>query len=209
MARARRTDRPSAPAAPLSETVSAALLGEATRALARGGPWSVLDLGPASPATLRFFGELRCRLGVADAVAELAGLAATLPAGSPELPARLDPLLPPAAGRPWQVVLLWDLLDYLPTGMLERLGDALAPHLAPAALLHGFVGTAATPVPDPPAVYEIESAEQLRRHHAGGERAPARHTPWHIQRHLAGVAIERSRLHRDGRQEHLLRWPER
>jgi len=193
--------------APTREAVRAALLGEATGALARGGPWSVLDLGPASPATLQFFGGFRCRLGFADALAELAALAARLPAGSPDLQRRLEPLLPSAAGRPWQVVLLWDLLDYLPTGWLERLGEVLGPLLAPAAVLHGFVATAAAPVPDPPAVYEVESAEQVRRQHAGGECVPARHTPWHIQRHFGGVAIERSMLHRDGRQEHLLRWP--
>lgn len=207
MARAPRHD-PGAPvSAPEPEILGSGLLAEATAPLARGEPCSVLDLGPARPGNLAFFNGFRCRLGVADALGELAGMAASLAPGDPEVAARLQAILPPIPPRPWQLVLLWDVLDYLPTAMLERLGEALAPAMAPGALLHGFVSTGSAPLPDPPAVYDIESVERLRRHHQGGERAPARHTPWHIQRHLAGVAIERSRLHRDGRQEHLLRWP--
>lgn len=201
MARAFRPETPEPSPAAAGETLASGLLEEAMAPLRRGEPCAVLDLGPARPATLAFFGGFPCRLGVADALAALAAADGDREA----IAERLSGLLPESP-RPWQLVLLWDALDYLEPAGLEALADALGPRLARGALLHAFVSTASAPVPDPPAVYEIRSESELRRRHQGGQRAPSRHTPWHIQRHLGGVSIERSRLHRDGRQEHLLRW---
>ena len=184
------------------------LLTEALAALGPG-PWSVLDMGRAQPTTLGFFRHYRCRVGVADALEELAELGRSGTTDPTLLWYELRDLIPVDSERPWDLVLLWDVLDYLPGPLLEAVTLHLQPGLSAGARLHGFVATSATPVPALPPAYEVLTRERLRRRIVddGQEGVPPqRHTPWHLQRYMPGVALERSRQRRDGRQEHLMRY---
>jgi len=119
-----------------------------------------------------------------------------------EYAAAFTALLPPGGG--WQLVLLWDLLDYLPGNALAGLGDALRPALGPKARLHGFVTSQNTQVPAQPAVYELRAGDRVVRHVRGeATRQATRFTPWDLKQRLSGFDIDASRQRRDGRQEHL------
>lgn len=181
------------------------LLTEALGALGPG-PWSVLDMGRAQPTTLSFFRHYRCRVGVADALEGLAELGRSGTTDPTLIWYELRELVPVDVARPWNLILLWDLLDYLPGPLLEAVTRHLQSGMTSGTRLHGFVATAATPVPAIPPGYEVLTRERLRRRVRDGTGGvtPQRHTPWHIQRYMPGVSIERSRQRRDGRQEHLM-----
>lgn len=185
---------------------SASLLESLVAPLREGGRWSVLDIGPARPATLSFFRHTRCRLTVADA---LPGLAALGEESDPEpklVRYRLKELLPVAAERPWQRVLLWDVLDYLPASLLEAFAARLASSLADGAVLHGFLTASGATVPADPPVYSILDDNRLACERAPGIRPAPRHSLWYLQRNMPGFVVDRSVLHRNGRQEHLIRF---
>lgn len=200
-AEAEATDQPDA--AGLQPT---SLLEPLVAPLREGGRWSVLDLGPARPATLAYFRHTRCRLTVAEALAGLAALGEEVEPEPTLLWYRLRELLPVAPERPWQRVLLWDALDYLPIALLEPFAARLASGLADGAMLHAFLTASGATMPAAPPVYSILDEGRLTRERATGTRPAPRHSPWHLQRHMAGFIVERSILHRDGRQEHLIRF---
>jgi hypothetical protein len=188
------------------ERVESGVLPEAFNALDRQG-WSVLDLGPATPATVAFFASYPCRVGFADGLDRLAAMARQWPMDPTIAWYDLRELLPVDPERPWNLVLLWDLLDYMPGALLERFMERLRPGLAAGARLHGFVTTGPQTVPARPSPYQILARDTLYRwvDPATGRQAPPRYSPWHLQRHMPGVVQESSRQRRDARQEHLLR----
>lgn len=189
------------------QRVESGLLPDAFNALDRRG-WAVLDLGPASPATVAFFNPYPCRVGFADAQASLMDMAHRWPMDPTLAWYELKEAVSVDPQRPWQLVLLWDLLDYLPGELLARLMDRLAPGLADGAYLHGFVTDGPQTVPDTPPIYQILGRDTLYRwvDPSAGRRSPPRYSPWHLQRHMPGTVQEASRQRRDGRQEHLLRF---
>lgn len=168
----------------------------------------MLDLGPASPATVAFYAPYRCRVRFADAQTGLADMARRWPMESAQAASELRQALSLDAQRPWQLVLLWDLLDYLPGELLTGLIEELAPALADGAYLHGFVTDGPQTVPDCPPIYQILGRDTLYRwvQPSAGRQAPPRYSPWHLQRYMPGVSQEASRQRRDRRQEHLLRF---
>jgi len=186
--------------------VESGLLPEAFSGLDRQG-WSVLDLGPATSATVAFYASSRCRVGFADSLNRLADMAREWPMDPTLARDELREALPIHPERPWRLVLLWDLLDYMPGAMLERFIERLRPGLAAGACLHGFVTTGPQTVPARPPAYEILARDRLCRWvgPGTGRQAPHRYSPWHLQRYMPGVVQESSRQRRDARQEHLLR----
>lgn len=186
--------------------VESGLLAEAFGTLDRLG-WSVLDLGPATPSTVEFYTDYRCRVGFADALDTLASLGGQEPLDPQTARHAVEQAVPLDSQRPWRLVLLWDLLDYLPGAILEQLAAHLKQALVPGALVHGFVTDGPQTVPGRPAVYEILDRDALQRSvdQATGRRSPPRYSAWHLQHHMPGFQQETSRQRRDASQEHLLR----
>jgi len=168
----------------------------------------VLDLGRARSGTVDLFGRYRCRLDVAD----LPGLLPELPAidqddSQQAIEGWLDRLLPPARGETVDLVLCWNLLNYLPAAVIEALGRRLAERASPRARLHALIEYQATRMPAVPASF-APSGLELLADPAPGEAAeiPApRYTPKELEKRLPGFSSEKTMLLGNGMQEYLYR----
>lgn len=146
------------------------------------------------------FRQHRCRvvvLGTADSVKPVTGRAIV-----ESLRADLA-----AFGRePFDLVLLWDLLNYFSEADLPPLADLLAGHLRPSARIHLLIASSQRVVPAVPGRFEIlsEGGVASEQDEAATKAAP-RFTPWHLERGLRGFVIDRSVLLQTGVQEFVLR----
>jgi hypothetical protein len=106
--------------------------------LDRGRRIQILDIGPAFPETLDFFSACRCRLHFAGLYEEEVVLQGSGERERPELVELFRELLAVPEKRRFDLVLLWDLPNYLDDEALSAFSEALAPHLHPRTLGHGF-----------------------------------------------------------------------
>lgn len=97
--------------------------------LVPSGSHSVLDLGPARPSHLRIFAEVSPRIRFADLLTR---------AGTREWAGALR-ALPDQAEHPYDVLLLWDVLDRLSPEARGPLVARLGARSAPGARLHALV----------------------------------------------------------------------
>lgn len=169
-----------------------------------GGRRKVLDLGGVRNGTVNFFAEFACKLYVADAVQTLAAA----PDGEDEvrsgwqaLASFLDEFVQPAE---LDVVLCWDLLDYLSEAELRELGRCLSRYCAPGALMYVIVADRQT-IPEQPMRFDIVDVAHLRCEAVSeGIRNAPRHPPGRLLKQLPDFRLHRSFMLSNGRQEHLL-----
>lgn len=159
----------------------------------------VADSARASRRSLAAYGALRGRfafLGVPDDLDAQAG--------------DVIPMLTHALGRygarGQDLLLLWDLPNYLHGDQLQALATTARRWLRPGGRLHILLASSQRWVAPRPAHFEIvpgwsgivvEQGEPIRE-------AP-RFTPWQVEQAFQGFEIERSVLLRSGMQEYLLR----
>lgn len=159
----------------------------------------VADTARASRQSLAAYAQLRGRfafLGVADELGTADGdVVDALTSGLRRYGARAQDLL-----------LLWDMPNYLDAEGMARMAAAVRRYLRTGGRLHMLVASSQSRVPDRPGHYEIlpgwagvvtEQGEPLRQ-------AP-RFTPWQVEQAFRGFEIERSVLLRSRMQEYLLR----
>lgn len=205
----RETERPAgAPAAgevaaePAPESHRSLALATVLAELPEESALSVLDLGPAVGANLDFLAaRYRCRLQFAD----LWGSAPAHRFADPEAdPAALFAELLPLDGPPFDLVLAWDLLNYLRREQIRALAERLAPACRPGGRLFAMVLTGRE-IPRRPLTYEMRPGGELVYRDAGGPtRAGPRYRPAEIDDLTPGFAVDRSYLLRHGVQEYLL-----
>jgi hypothetical protein len=163
---------------------------------------SVLDLGPALGANLEFLSaRYRCRLQIAD----LWRSAGTHRLADPEAdPAALfRELLPLAGGAEVDLVLAWDLFNYLRREQIRALAEHLAPACRPGGRLFAMVLTGRE-IPRRPRTYELRDGGDLVYRDAGDAVRPGpRYRPAEIDSSTPGFAVDRSYLLRHGIQEYL------
>ena len=164
----------------------------------------VLDLGPARPETVALLGRYRCRLDIADLADGLDTLNA---ATDPEaMRAALGASLPRPRAEPTDVVLCWDLLNYLERPTLRALMAEILGRLAPGALVHALIAYATPRMPARPA--RIFPAEDHRLEViavTSDEKAAPRYSPDALARCMPGYVVERAMLLKNGMQEFLFR----
>ena len=169
-----------------------------------GGRWVVLDLGPAQPVTIRVLGQFRCRLEIAhlgDGLGELAGESDT-----DGLRAKADTLLPARRDEPTDIVLCWDLLNYLERPALRAIAAAIAARARPGTLMHALIAYSAAHIPLLPNRYA-----PIDDHHldvvatTAEQRASPRYTPEDLTLAMPDFHLERAMLLRNGMQEFLFR----
>jgi hypothetical protein len=164
----------------------------------------VLDLGPARSATVATFGRFRCRLEITDLGAAVEALNAT------EEPADLQPalraLLPPPRPEKTDLVLCWDLLNYLEPPVLKALMNEVQSRLRPGSLVHALIAYSTPRMParpqhiTPTAGYGLEIAPFDTT-----DRPARRYTPDELGRLMGGYVVERAMLLKNGMQEFLFR----
>jgi hypothetical protein len=164
----------------------------------------VLDLGPPRPETVATLGHFRCRLEMAGLAEELDSLNSA--ADPDERRAALEALLPPRREEAIDVVLCWDLLNYLERPALSALMEQVVQRLRPGSLVHALIAYSTPRMPARPA--RIVPAEDHRLHHlvlTAEEKASPRYSPDDLARCMPGLAVERAMLLKNGMQEFLFR----
>ena len=178
---------------------AAPLLDQALEGLRAGRRLTVLDLGPARAVTINSLGQYPCRVGVADALFQLAG-----GEGAAD-DAALASLLPEHWFADTQLFLVWDLPEYLSTATLQRFAQRLTALAAPGARLHALVAYRGERIPSQPVGYEMgaDGIRPLAPAMDDPGRVPARISSDALQKGLPGWHLERSVLLRNGLQEYL------
>ena len=167
----------------------------------------VLDLGAASTATLALLGRSRCRVEIAD-LAHFGGLDklnATQP--GPSLAGVADELLP--TRRPEDaidLVLCWDLPNYLTLDALSTLMTAIGQRSRPGALAHALIFYAGRDMPEHPGrLVPTADGELSDYSDPSAVIAAPRYSPEDLGKSMGRFAHERARLLSNGMQEFLFR----
>lgn len=160
----------------------------------------ILDLGPAIGSNLAFWtGRHLCSVEFADLYPSLVAVpgddaAAAVAAALPD-----DP-----DDRPADVVLAWDLFNYLDRDRLGALGERLAARCRPGAILFAMLWTGKE-VPAEPGRFPIHDEKHLLYAiDASRRRVGPRYRPADVEAMLPGFSADRNFLLRHGVQEYLM-----
>jgi hypothetical protein len=165
-------------------------------------PWRVLDLGPASNHNLAWFAAH----GATYTVESLYGtivpcrMGGRLDAGCMRT---LPDLLTYAPGTHFDVVLAWDLFDFLGPSGVNVLGERLAPCCDARTLVHAAVSREGR-VPPRPGHWEMVDERSIRLTPAEGPLlGTVRFTDASLVRALGPFRVHKSYLLQNGLQEYL------
>ena len=165
------------------------------------GELRVLDLGAANPSTLNFFTRSGGQLTVADFYRSYLPKRAALKDG-----AKADvflELLNYDSRTKFDLILVWDLLNYLKKDELTLLMEALHPYCLPGTTVLAFVATTSH-IPASPLLYRIEDARTVLCEVAPG---PKRLCPCYLEQDLLklmpGLTVETRFQLRNGTLEYL------
>jgi hypothetical protein len=167
------------------------LVGVLARGVSRP---NVLDLGEASGANLAFFSRFRARVSIADLHRSLRT-------------ARLDDaLLPSDPPAPFDVVLLWDLLNYLSPEDIGWLARSLGRLTRPGATMLAFLASSRE-IPYRPARYWIRDDDTLVYEVQGAKkRESPRYTEQTLLKLMPGTTVESRFQLRNEIVEYLLQY---
>lgn len=172
---------------------------------------TVLDLGGPSQVLLnRLLSAGPCRVEIADLIgsAALNALIAadTLESDADDLPG-IPPLLP-EGGDPLDLILCWDLPNYMSLSAFGRLCAEFAARAAPGCRLHMLVTYAQPEMPASPGRYSLRGDRQLERHETDNAMVKApRYSPEDLGTAVGDFRYERGVLLANGMQEFVYVWP--
>ncbi len=176
-------------------------LTEILAALDPERPVRVLDLGPALQTNLEYYATIGKRVRIVPLLRNdgLDGLRAL---DEEAFTAMLDRLLP-TENAEFDLILMWDLLNYLVDDQPSLLARHLAAVSHPGAKIHVMIITAET-MPAEPARYEILDAGRLDYRSTTDRRTAAPDPPpAKVERWLKPFRVERSFLLRHGVREFI------
>ncbi len=175
-------------------------LKSALEALPRPGAL-VLDLGPALAANIAFFCSLGARLRIVDLVTDLEELSSSGVGSFQGLLARALPLAPE---EKFDLVLTWDLANYVGRERWPTLAAHLTAHLSGRGALH-LLSRIVAEMPALPCRYRITEPGTLEEELTTDATVPApRFSHAEIEKLHPGWVAPRSFLGRHGVQEFLL-----
>lgn len=197
--------RSSAAASGGVEPLRAPLFRELVERIPEDSRRVVLDLGPARPETVALFSRFRCRMEIADLATSLGSLNEASAAGE-GLAAATQAALPAERNEPVDVVLCWDLLNYLDRPALAALMEAIALRCRPGALVHFLLAYAQPRMAACPGRFApLGDGRLLHAATTTDQRAAPRYSPEDLDRCLPDFQVVRAMLLQNGMQEFLYR----
>jgi len=164
----------------------------------------ILDLGPPQSGTVALFSHFRCRLDIADLAANLPAMQRASEDDSPG--ETFAALLPPTHQEAADVILCWDLLNYLDRPGMKALMSELVKRGKPGTLVHALVVYSARMMPVLPNRYVPVDDHNLRLVSNSKEtQAAPRYSPEDLSLCMPDYSLERAMLLRNGMQEFLFR----
>ena len=146
---------------------------------------SVLDLGACAQETVNTFRELRARVRVED-------LGSSLGRDDGEI---LDPSV---FGGTYDLILCWDLLNYLSASRAAEVLLGLAQTCAPGASLYALFSTLLV-MPEKPAVFSLCPGARVSFRSATPRLVECpRYSPKELEKRIAGISIAKLVLLQNG-----------
>lgn len=176
-------------AAPAPYEQSSLAVKPLLESLRRSGRPCVLDLGVATAANLDFFARMGSRLTVADLYRGLMPLRGELERAG-HRGRVFDSLVPGDPASPFDVVLAWDILNYLKPEEIASLTESLGHFCKPGALLFAIIASSGD-IPLTPAHYSVLDEETLVIDAPAPRNRPApRHSEQMLLRLMPGMTVE-------------------
>jgi hypothetical protein len=166
-------------------------------------PGGILDLGPAVGSNVDFFSKLSSSFYVADL---FRALESDRPAASTD-EMQWDPvfekILPYEDDARFDLILAWDVLNYLRAPQIEALARCLGPHCSRGTVLFAMISTRKQ-IPARPRSYQVLSSEKLlyQTPTQAVRPCPSYKEP-DLLRMLTGFHVKTSYLLRNGMLEYL------
>ncbi len=164
----------------------------------------VLDLGPAIGANVSFFRSYQCQLYIADFHRVLAANQNGFLHDSETLETRLAKELDATEDTLYDLILGWDLLNYLTPEQLEVLDHRLADLCHPKGLVFFLISTLPQ-LPIQPMRFTVVDTETLEYDNGSTATRPCPlYREPDLERYLPTFIVETSFLLRNGMQEYVL-----
>ena len=167
----------------------------------------VLDLGAASTAMLALLSRARCRVEIAD-FAHFGGIDMLNNAEpGPSLLAAADASIrEQPEDDPIDLILCWDLPNYLTLDALSALMKAIGRRACPGAIAHALIFYADREMRDHPGRFVPTADGELMDYGTQGPAVAApRYSPEDLRNNMGSFEIDCGRLLRNGMQEYLFR----
>lgn len=163
----------------------------------------VLDLGPARSANLDFFSRYGGQLTVADFYSGLRGARASTSDDNDRKAEAFAELLPFDHATRFDLVLAWDLLNYLTPQEHQLLMTCLEPFCMPGTAILAFVSTQKE-MPPAPSAYSIQDADTLVYEEREGRARPCpRYLEGDLLKRMQGLTVESRYQLRNGMLEYV------
>lgn len=167
--------------------------------------WVILDLGPARAANLEVMSRLRCRLLLEDIHELVSALRGENAEDKAALANWFEQWAPGVSPGSIDVVIAWDIFNYLNPDLCKAFIGLLAPLLKPGAYIYLLVYSqkdiSAQPIP-----YKIISDDRLEyQSHTKATRPSPRFNQTELKKFLPEFTVIKSVLLRNGIQEYLFR----
>ena len=170
----------------------------------RGRKVTLLDLGSAVGANVDFLSQYGCKLYIEDLYAALASRTAPAEEGDLAGPEFFAEFLALPADTRFDVVLAWDLFNYLRRKELAYFGEQLRRYTEPGALVFALMSYHKQ-IPAQPYRFKIRDEQRLvYERRTAADRPSPRFVPSEITGLLKGFRVDRSFLLQHGIQEYLL-----
>ncbi len=187
------------------ETFKSLGLQELCRLIQGSESCRILDLGGALGVNITFWSRFGPSIHVGDLQSAMPEPAPPAEDGTTR-PARWDEILPLAEESRYDVILAWDLLNYLDQPLFAGLVQYLARFCAPSALVFALIYDRPQ-MPALPTSFKIRDEENLVYESRTAETRPcARHQPRDVQRMFSGFRVAGSFRLRHGVQEYLFQY---
>ncbi len=168
--------------------------------------YEILDCGPASAGSIDTLSNYHCKLYITDSRSELCAMDTKELDSAHKLNRAFVKSLQfyKSHKASLDLILLWDLPNYLQADILSALVTYLLPHTNKDAYLHCYIHTASM-MPATPGKYSIMEDSQVRVEYNSDDKRPC---PAYYQEALHKLMypfkVKRSILHTNGIQEYLL-----
>lgn len=165
--------------------------------------YTILDLGPALEANVRFWSEFSCRLHIHDLYGRFRENKAAARPGEDSAETTISALLDFSEVTVFDIILAWDLFNYLDLRELEAFVQKLGRWCRRGTRLFALVSSLPR-ISALPLRIRILSREQLTCELSSERTRPCpRHSPRDIARVMGRFTVSRSFLSRHGIQEYI------
>ena len=168
--------------------------------------YEILETCTPSRSTIEYLSNYRCKLYISNASAELATMDAEKLDSAHKLNRAFIKALNLYKNQKTQlnVLLLWDLPNYIQPALFPALIEYLLPHMSKDATLHCYIHTSSL-MPEEPGQYHILEDKSVRiNSHSPRTRSCPCYYQEALHKLMTPLRVKRSILHTNGTQEYLL-----